>query len=144
MAFSGGGSRSFTASIGYLAGLNELGLLGNVRYGGRPLRPLSLAPSSCCGVYLSCPACSYITGISGGSWATAAFSYAGVAEGNDRLLLGDVIFPANLTTGNLNDILPQCLRGAAVNKNFQDILLGKLLNPQVPNRCVCACCACGM
>lgn len=49
IAFTGGGSRSFLASIGYLAGLTELGLIPNIRY---------------------------ISGISGGSWATLTYTYS--------------------------------------------------------------------
>jgi hypothetical protein len=49
IAFTGGGSRSFLASIGYIAGLTELGLIPNIRY---------------------------ISGISGGSWATLTYTYS--------------------------------------------------------------------
>eukprot|EP01047_Picozoa_sp_COSAG01_P095073 COSAG01_NODE_25855_length_731_cov_1.017405_1_plen_184_part_10 len=49
IAFSGGGSRSYTVSLAYLAALRELGLLEQLRY---------------------------MTGISGGSWAVSVFAYA--------------------------------------------------------------------
>ena len=49
IAFSGGGSRSYAVSLSYIAALHELGLMDNVRY---------------------------VTGISGGSWATAVYAYA--------------------------------------------------------------------
>lgn len=48
IAFSGGGARAFVSAMGQLAALRELGLLKNVRY---------------------------ISGISGGGWATMAYSY---------------------------------------------------------------------
>jgi hypothetical protein len=60
IAFTGGGSRSFLASIGYLAGLNELGLIPNIRY---------------------------ISGISGGSWATLTFTYSQLVIPPPSLLL---------------------------------------------------------
>jgi predicted acylesterase/phospholipase RssA len=34
IAFSGGGSRAYVAAIGYLAGLNKLDLIKNIRYIG--------------------------------------------------------------------------------------------------------------
>ena len=49
IAFSGGGSRSYTLSLAYLAVLRELGLLDKLRY---------------------------MTGISGGSWAVSVYAYA--------------------------------------------------------------------
>ena len=49
IAFSGGGSRSFTVSLSYMAALRELGLMDKFRY---------------------------MTGISGGSWATTVYAYA--------------------------------------------------------------------
>lgn len=49
IAFSGGGSRSYTASVSYMAALRELGVMDKFRY---------------------------MTGISGGSWATTAYAYA--------------------------------------------------------------------
>ena len=58
--FLGGGSRSYVASIGYLGALHELGLMEDVRY---------------------------ITGISGGSWATAVYSYYNVEGVTDSGLI---------------------------------------------------------
>jgi hypothetical protein len=48
VCFSGGGLRSFIASIGYLAALEDLGLMDEI---------------------------GYTTGVSGGSWATVLYSY---------------------------------------------------------------------
>jgi hypothetical protein len=49
IAFSGGGSRSYAVSLSYIAALRELGLMDKLRY---------------------------MTGISGGSWATTVYAYA--------------------------------------------------------------------
>ena len=62
IGLSGGGSRSFAASIGYLAALTELGVMDKVRYVG---------------------------GISGGSWATTVYTYAQNVS-DDATLLGPI------------------------------------------------------
>eukprot|EP00966_Prymnesium_polylepis_P025825 595345-Prymnesium_polylepis.1 len=64
LAFSGGGSRAMVAGLSQLAALHQLGLLEHV---------------------------TYITGISGGSWATLVYSFAqlgapGVAANDTELL----------------------------------------------------------
>ena len=70
ISFSGGGSRSYIASMGYLGGLHKLGLMQNVRY---------------------------IIGVSGGSWATAVYSYyQGSDTIGDEELLGPVIMPEDI------------------------------------------------
>jgi hypothetical protein len=84
IAFTGGGSRAYVASLGYLAGLYQLDLLKNVRYMG---------------------------GISGGSWATTTFTYAQNAP--DNVLLGPVANPEQLTQQNLLKMDPKCARGYA-------------------------------
>jgi hypothetical protein len=65
IAFTGGGSRSFLASIGYLAGLNELGQ--SIYFS-----PLASPPSHT-GLI---PNIRYMSGISGGSWATLTYTYS--------------------------------------------------------------------
>lgn len=82
IAFSGGGSRSYAATMGYLAGLTELGLMDNVRY---------------------------ISGISGGSWATAVYSYA---QNNvpDDVMLGPIVAPADIVYDELHLMDPYCAR----------------------------------
>ena len=74
IAFSGGGTRSASATLGQLRGLNELGLLNRTRY-------------------LSC--------VSGGSWAAAPFVYLPEAW-PDETFLGQVVPPENLTIELLN------------------------------------------
>lgn len=85
IAFTGGGSRAYVASIGYLAGLNKLGLLDKVRY---------------------------IGGISGGAWATTTYTYAQNVSSDD-VLLGDVLAPQDITQDNLNMMQNGCARGLA-------------------------------
>mmetsp|Transcript_11118 Transcript_11118/g.33266 ORF Transcript_11118/g.33266 Transcript_11118/m.33266 type:complete len:567 (-) Transcript_11118:1702-3402(-) len=87
IVFTGGGVRSYTCTLGYLAGLRDAGLLDKPRY---------------------------IGGVSGGSWAVAAYVYAqlgspGVAA-NDEELLCSVADPANLTMDGLNTIPDGCAR----------------------------------
>ena len=87
IAFSGGGTRAYTAALGQLAALHQLGLLEELRY---------------------------ITGISGGSWATAVYSYAqlgadGVAP-DDNVLLGPLSPPENLTNATLAMLDERCAR----------------------------------
>eukprot|EP00045_Choanoeca_perplexa_P010021 m.100198 g.100198 ORF g.100198 m.100198 type:complete len:553 (-) comp15118_c0_seq2:1087-2745(-) len=106
ISFSGGGARSFTVSVGTLAGLHQQGLMSNVRY---------------------------IAGISGGSWATVGYTYGTSGNGNDTTLLGAVMAPEMITKDNQQTIAKGCLRGAAVNKNFNEISIGKLLNPEERN-----------
>jgi hypothetical protein len=85
IAATGGGSRAYVAFLGYLAGLNELGLMGNVRY---------------------------IGGISGGAWATTTYSYAQNTD-DDKVLLGPVANPEDLTLDNLKVMDPNCARAFA-------------------------------
>ena len=66
IAFSGGGLRSYTSTLGYLRGLLDVNLLQQTRY---------------------------ITGVSGGAWASVVVSYYNPAAGphvpqNDSELLG--------------------------------------------------------
>jgi hypothetical protein len=65
IAFSGGGTRSAAATLGYIRGLNELNLLDNVRY-------------------VSC--------VSGGSWACTPFIYL-PGDWTDETFLGQSIPP---------------------------------------------------
>jgi hypothetical protein len=87
IGFTGGGSRSFVASLGYLGGLLELDLLKNIRY---------------------------IAGISGGSWATAAFSYVQNVD-SDEIFLGAICPPEKLTLDNVKLMDENCGRRLAAN-----------------------------
>ncbi len=105
IAFSGGGSRSYAVSLSYIAALHELGLMDNVRY---------------------------VTGISGGSWATAVYAYArqeyccadcaqrcGGARAplNLTRLLGERLPPAGLTMQKLRRMAP----GSALEAPTRDL-----------------------
>ena len=83
IAFTGGGSRSYIAATGYLAALTELGLMDNIRY---------------------------ISGISGGNWATLSYMYA-QNKVDDSVLLGPIVDPADITEENLKKMDPDCMRG---------------------------------
>ena len=92
LAFSGGGARAMVAAAGQLAALHELGLLREVRY---------------------------ISGISGGSWATAAYSFAqlgqnGTARDDDELL-GNITAPEDICNVSLNRVNPRSLRHLAMD-----------------------------
>jgi hypothetical protein len=83
--FSGGGPRSFAASLGQMRGLHAAGVL-----------PLFGA--------ISC--------VSGGSWFGGPFSFAPTTL-DDELLLGPVIAPRDIKVDELDHIAGQCL-GAAL------------------------------
>jgi hypothetical protein len=82
ICFSGGGYRSYIASVGYLRALLELGLLDNTRH---------------------------IVGTSGGSWAVAIYSFGargGEYAATDAELLGSLVEPENLTLARLRSPIP--------------------------------------
>ena len=91
IAFSGGGTRAMVAAWGALSALHQLGLLE------RDVR--------------------YISGISGGSWATATFTYAQLGAPSvapsDDVLLGTVLEPENISMESLNVMDDSCLRALA-------------------------------
>lgn len=82
IGFTGGGSRAYTAAMGYLAGLHKLDLLKNIRYVG---------------------------GISGGSWATYTFSFAQNVT-DDDVLLGPILNPEDFSLEKLKEMDPNCAR----------------------------------
>ncbi|CAM9277883.1 unnamed protein product, partial [Ectocarpus fasciculatus] len=83
ISFSGGGDRAFTASIGYLAGIHELGLIDNVKY---------------------------MVGVSGGSWATMVYSYYQDESVSDSVMLGPVVAPEDIVRDDLQEMAPGCVR----------------------------------
>ena len=103
IAFTGGGSRAMIAALGQLAALQELGLLKDIRY---------------------------ITGVSGGSWATSLFSYYTPSEDgarNDAELLGELAAPDTLTPENLANMSNRCGRSVITNiRPFARRLASKL------------------
>ena len=74
IAFSGGGTRSASASLGELRALNQLGWLDRTRY---------------------------ISSNSGGSWITVPYTYLPLAIDEDRFL-GEYIPPSQLSDANLS------------------------------------------
>ena len=84
ISFSGGGSRSYIASLGYLSALRDLDLIDNIRY---------------------------IVGVSGGSWATIVYSYFQNDDIDDDTLLGPIISPSDIVYGDLKDMADGCARG---------------------------------
>ena len=82
IGFSGGGSRAFTAAMGYLAGLRDLDLLKNVRY---------------------------IGGISGGAWAAIVYTYVQTIS-DDEIFLCSITSPENIHYNNLQIMNTNCVR----------------------------------
>ena len=99
LCFSGGGSRSYIASLGYMRALSDMGLMDNVRY---------------------------ITGISGGSWASSVYTYS--QHASDEEFLGDIVPPENITRAGLKSMPAECARKAPGANNFDTIFLSKLLS----------------
>ena len=107
IAFSGGGTRTFLCSLGYLRGLHDLGLLKNVRY---------------------------MSGVSGGAWATVVYSYYQkqlttpehpVAQ-SDEELLGDIVEPENCSFETLN-VMPQTCARYSATASFNVDLISNML-----------------
>ncbi len=71
LCFSGGGTRSASATAGYLRALKEMGVLEKVRY---------------------------VSGVSGGSWAATPWVFS--PPGDDTTLLEDYVGPSGLTRSN--------------------------------------------
>lgn len=94
IGFTGGGSRSYIASMGYLSALNKLGLIPNIRY---------------------------VVGISGGAWATTVFSYT-QNQVDDETFLGPILMPEELSEEILQQMDPKCARSFAAG-DFVPIML---------------------
>jgi len=82
IGFSGGGSRAFTAAMGYLAALRDLDLLKNIRY---------------------------IGGISGGAWAAITFTYVQNVS-DDEVFLCSIKSPEHIRYLDLKEIATGCVR----------------------------------
>lgn len=97
IVITGGGSRSYLASAGYLAALEEMGLMSKVRY---------------------------ITGISGGAWFTMCYTFS-KENVSDATLLGPILNPENFTREELQVMDPRCMRrvtnGSFVPAMLQDM-----------------------
>jgi hypothetical protein len=87
VCFSGGGPRSFAASLGQMRGLAALGLLDQVGA-------------------ISC--------VSGGTWFGVLFTYAPSSIA-DSDLLGPVVAPGSITLGSLEIIADDCIASSLLN-----------------------------
>lgn len=95
ICFSGGSTRSYAATVGQLRGLTQLGLISRV---------------------------TYLSAVSGGAWAAAAYTYYADPGVDDREILGSVTEPEATTVDRLTRIEPAAL-GSAATRNFGQILL---------------------
>lgn len=84
VTFSGGGSRSYTATIGTMSAFHQLGYVQYVKY---------------------------IASSSGGSWGTSVYSYFQHDNITDDVMLGPIVMPANITDDGLHEMDPNCVRG---------------------------------
>ncbi|HLT34776.1 MAG TPA: patatin-like phospholipase family protein [Enhygromyxa sp.] len=101
LCLSGGGTRSFCASIGYLRALHALGLLDRVRY---------------------------IAGVSGGSWATVPYSFWQRGPVDDAALLGPIVGPKHLREDMLERELETTELAACATGDFRKALFDELLD----------------
>ncbi len=104
ICLSGGGTRALTAAMGQLRGLRKLNLLSEV---------------------------DYLSSVSGGTWAAAAFTFYNSGAEHDDQFLGPITDPKNINDGILKDLPPSRL-GHTATRDFEGILAGLLLNLFVP------------
>jgi hypothetical protein len=103
VAFSGGGNRAMVAAWGQLRALVETGLIDRV---------------------------DYISAVSGGSWASTAFTYYNDGARNDEEFLGRTSAPNQIRTAELDRISPTSL-GAAATESFMGRLVEQALEVAV-------------
>lgn len=94
VCFSGGGTRALSAAMGQLRALLSLNLMSNV---------------------------DYISSVSGGSWAAAAFTYYNQGAANDEEFLGVITEPADITLDKLK-VLPATSLGWGATLDLGDEL----------------------
>lgn len=100
VAFSGGGNRAMVAAWGQIRALVESGLIDRV---------------------------DYISAVSGGSWASTAFTYYSSGAANDVEFLGETQSPSRIRSSALDSISPASL-GAAATESFMSRLVEQALN----------------
>lgn len=83
ITLSGGGSRAFLASIGYLGAFHQLNIMEKVRY---------------------------IVGVSGGGWANIVYSFYQYSNVSDYTMLGPIVMPEDINMENLAEIDENCVR----------------------------------
>lgn len=96
VCFSGGGTRSYAATVGQLRGLTEAGLIGQV---------------------------GYLSAVSGGAWAAAPYTYypSGDGRASDVDILGAHLDPERLSHETLSQLDPRSL-GFAATGDFSQAL----------------------
>ena len=95
LAFSGGGTRSASATLGQLRGLRIEGLLKHVKY---------------------------ISAVSGGSWAVTPFTFLPDSF-SDEEFLGEAVDPENLTMDHLEELSERSLANAIASAVITDDIL---------------------
>lgn len=95
ICFSGGGTRALSAAMGQMRALLSLGFLQQA---------------------------DYISSVSGGSWASAAFAYYREGASSDEQFLGPITDPGDITLAGLEQLDPGCL-GHTATADLGDVLL---------------------
>ena len=104
VCFSGGGMRALTAAMGQLRALTSLELVDKIGY-------------------ISC--------VSGGSWASTAYTYYREGSASDEEFLGPITAPQNITMAGLGRLEKGCL-GYTATQSLRDAILELLHNKKVP------------
>ena len=103
VAFSGGGNRAMVAAWGQIRALVESGLIDKV---------------------------DYISAVSGGSWASTAFTYYSDGARDDEEFLGVTLAPNQIRAADLDRIAPNSF-GAAATESFMSRLVEMALEVAV-------------
>ena len=104
ICFSGGGTRSLSATMGQLRGLTQLGLMDSIRY-------------------IAC--------VSGGSWASTAFTYYTSGAADDDEFLGPVTPPQQIAMKKLGTMSEGYL-GYTATQSLRDVLFELLVTRKTP------------
>ncbi|MCK5058201.1 MAG: hypothetical protein KAT34_16230, partial [Candidatus Aminicenantes bacterium] len=99
VCFPGGGTRALTAAMGQLRGLTQLKLIKNVGY-------------------ISC--------VSGGSWASTAYTFYKTGAKDDSEFLGPITDPQDITMDGLGIISESCL-GHTATTSLRHVLIKLML-----------------
>ena len=89
ICFSGGGSRAMVLAMGQLRGIEQLGLMKNVKY---------------------------ISSVSGGSWASTAYAYR--IQDNTKSLIGEYVEPKDISIQSLESGTPPTMASVNTTINF--------------------------
>ena len=100
LSFSGGSTRSFESTLGYLRGLHDLKLLDKFRY---------------------------VSAVSGGTWAVAGFTFHDSTRVSLEDYLGHPTQPEDIDLRDYGSIAPTCARGFPVRSNLINVLVEDLL-----------------